>query len=526
MDRPALVSDALTENPDSDRLTRYAHYTQEAWVDSILDLYFASPNKHLLVLAGDAGTGKTHTLYMLDERFRELNLRPPLFTATTKNAAGVLKCGSTTYHSALGINNQTLLQASTVAEFMTLYRAKYRDFYALFDQCVAKSASLASLEPLGNRVHQCRELNVRCHRCSQTLQKALSKHGGFVPPVAYTPVVVVDEYGMLDRLSLEKILAVLDSVSLPGQGHLLIMCGSITQLPPARASVANNSLDQSPDWASLFLHCQYLRVNHRQKSDPAYGLSMGLFQFNLVTPHAVALLNSRVLPELPKVYDPSFMPDALRVFNNNSSRDAYNSAAAALCSDKKKFTLPNRLECGPGDVKRFTAELTDRFRLVFSATSHDRAFYVGSRVWLIKGSQVKPGDPTRGTLTGFCRDVLRVTCDDGTAFELAKELYSSSLYPKCVAHFYPVALAHAINTYSAQGESLSCDVIYVPPLKAYFRSELTASAYVACTRVCRRSKLFLAANSFAASPGPALFFKPEVLTFKKQWEMGYQPTCL
>nr|WAS29283.1 helicase-primase helicase subunit [Lake sturgeon herpesvirus] len=524
MDRPAPVSDALAENPDSDRLTRYAHYTQEAWVDSILDLYFASPNKHLLVLAGDAGTGKTHALCMLNERFRELNLRPPLFTATTKNAAGVLKCGSTTYHSALGINNQALLQASTVQEFMTLYRAKYRDFYALFDQCVAKSASLASLlEPSGNGVHQCQALNVRCHRCSRTLHKALSKCG-FVPPVAYTPVMVIDEYGMLDRLSLEKILAVLDSVSLPGQGHLIIMCGSITQLPPARVS-NNNYVCQSPDWAGLFLHCQYLRVNHRQKADPAYGLSMGLFQFNVVTPQAVSLLNSRVLPELTRVYDPSFMPHALRIFNDNSSRDSYNSAAASLCANKK-FSLPNRLECGSGDIKRFTAELTDRFRLVFSATSNDRVFYLGSRVWLIKCSQIKASDPTRGTVTKFSKDTLYVTCDNGTAFELSKEIYTSSLYTKCVAHFYPVALAHAINTYSAQGESLSCDVIYVPPLKAYFRSELTASAYVACTRVCRRSKLFLAANSFASAPGQAQFFKPEVLKFKKQWEMGYQPTCL
>lgn len=506
-------------------LTDYATFQQWEWVYGVLDVYFGTKTFSTVLLSGNAGVGKSHALKSLMRTFASLGMgHACLLTATTKAAAGALGHGARTFHSALGINTADLLDDSlSCGEFLTLYKRKYKVFYGLFEKLLRANPLIWRREAR----HPCERLSGRCSKCLDIVRRHfLDTAGGFVPPCVHSPIVIVDEYGMLSARDFGKLCAVLNSCSLPGYGHLLVLTGSVTQLPPASVK---EGIWTCRLLAQSILHTRYLSISHRHSRDLGFSEAVDTMQYNLVTRMTTDVIGSRTLGESESglVLDPDFMPGVLRLFHDNVSRDTFNRLVAEKASPGPQLPLAPQWffesRVDSYSIRRFKETALSRFRFNFSPEVKNHLVFEGAQVLLTRCKQVDHTAALRGTVESIVGTTLVVRGEDGETYMLEEEVFTSTSNPGCSVSFLPVSLCYALNTYTSQGQTIPWPVIYNPPKCNFFRSPLKASAYVACTRVTRREDLFVSCNTFANTPGQFPFFDAGVILFKKRWEQGYIP---
>ncbi|AVP72202.1 helicase-primase helicase subunit [Silurid herpesvirus 1] len=491
----------------SPQMKGYAGFVQTEWVRGVLNYWMMEPRGGAIVLSGDAGCGKSHALRELVERVRELGLEECLnMTATTHKAVGVLDYpGCSTYQSSL-MYNLDMCQA-TFDEFKTLFDGRLGHAIDMWERIVRNRRSLVT----ARKGHECESLNTRCTTCVSIMREALNTSGRMIPFFPGRTIFVIDEYGILSELSLKKILYALSKFTFDDQGYLLIFTGSVSQLP----SPESPQIWQTELFNRMINHTYSLFINFRV-DDVEYADAMNMFQFNIVTRPALEILTDREIGEL--AYDPEYRDEVTRVFNGNRERDAYNQRYGVMMEKRgaeKRVLTPIITNRGGNDrcsFKELIEYISTSAPKIFTKTNRGvRTVYLGGSVFVLPEQQ-------KHTLIGFAEGDEHVILEkDG--FEIYMERIVTH-HKNWTVVYWPIFPVAAINTYSAQGETMD-HVIYAPPEKNYQMSSIKASAYVACTRVRNRNCLELSCNSFAKRVGRTQMFPTNLLLHKKELEMGY-----
>lgn len=491
---------------------------QLVWAHDLLELFVAGPSDKnmILLLAGDAGSGKSRALCHVQELFTAIGAEDALCVTATTHAA--VACGPTSTHTiyaALGINTTTLLDERCVSaaerkRFASLYRSRHQNLLNLFDKMKACEKKLLNAASKFIDGHSCTIIDNRCRTCRRIIDEATRDQ---VPSAFNRPVLIIDEYGILTASDMNKICIAVDFMNW-GKA-IIVLVGSVSQL----CKPGNDHIWTSDRFNEHYLHSLYLWYNHRQADDVLLSDSLSALQHNVISKECVELLNSRCLEKEEQAMDPTFMPNALRIFNDNTKRNLYcNLYNTQIGRDKKMTTLPRNYVTGSESYKN---EIRNRYRLVFTSEPV-QVIFVGAPIFLLKYND-KCG---RGTVEDIVKDkslgiCVTVRLEDGETTAVSRIFLNK---PECngKAAFYPIVQAAAINTFSAQGATYNCDVIYYPPPKRYDYSAIKASAYVACSRVRKSTALHLACNSFAKQVTEnANFFTDDRLKFKHLFEMGY-----
>nr|WNR62151.1 helicase-primase helicase subunit [Acipenser herpesvirus 2] len=492
----------------SANVSDYAEFVQNEWVRGVMAAWFAEKGSMAMILSGDAGCGKSHTLMKLLTQMDRLGLsKCYTVAATTHKAASIMKnADARTYQSALGFNME--MCRANFEEFKKLYLKKYAAVIAKWDRIVLKTIELAS----STSDHPCIELSMRCATCYDIVASVLKST--FPRPFFLgRGLLFIDEYGILSELSLQKILFVLSTFRLFDQGYILIFTGSVSQLP---------SPEMPQIWASMLFkemisHTYSLFINFRVK-DRGYAEAISLFQFNTITKPAVDIFNNKSIG--PKAVDTTHDESITRIFNNNKDRDTYNINFVTMMEQRgcKKVTVNALInKVGASDISygEFFDYLTITVPKIFNKTNK------GSHTFFLHGPVLRVPSQTKCVLHKFVKHGQHAIIEEpkGVYFEVEREVVS---YKGWEAAYFPFFSIVSINTYSAQGETLPA-VIYIPPEKNYMLSSIKASAYVACSRVKTRDSIQISCNSFANRVGTVNFFPSQLLDHKKELEMGYIP---
>ncbi|AXF48535.1 ORF93-like protein [Bufonid herpesvirus 1] len=501
----------------------YAENAQREWARGVFDLFLFGPPEDnvILILAGDAGSGKTRSLKLLTEMLDAVGLGHIIAYTATTNAAvqASVSDNCCTVHSALGVNTNELLKSpfSTIEDrkrFEKLFLKRHERYLTAKEAVEKRQDELLEKIRLANRDHVCKSLNPRCAWCVQALHTVPE-----MPGAACKPILVIDEYGMLSASEFDKLMFAYDTLSPSYFGKIVILVGSVSQLSWRAAK----PLTESSRFMSDFVHSTNLWYNFRQEEDLADALSV--MQFNTITDWSVSVLG-RGMVGLEKATDPEFKPGALRIFNSDAERDIFNFKCSQM---KKTVKLPGLRITGSGpDRDALLHMLGDRYKFLFGKRPE---MHLGKDVLLTLNARaiaVKTLNNCYASGVFFklltdpetkkpCGVVLKTTDNESKQIgEVTIKNGSSS------ALFYPVAASSAINTFTAQGCTVHDEVIYIPPRTNYFMSSILPSAYVACSRVTKAENLFIASDSFLKLKGPNVpFFKKPVLDFKILYEMGY-----
>ncbi|ARR28873.1 hypothetical protein [Ranid herpesvirus 3] len=499
-------------------LEEYSTARQRAWAYDVVELLISEPvdKHHILLLAGDAGSGKSKTLCLLRDLLTQLGSGDAIcVTATTHAAVASSEACQHTVYSALGINTNTLLSHVCITEeeqqrFTFIYKKRHAEL--LNRLSILKLEERKALETSARYVepHDCTTLSNKCCICRHIVKTATSGCG---PPALNKPVLVVDEYGILSASDINKIIIAADLLNM-GK-IIIILVGSVSQLCKPK---------ETPIWQSNlfnehYLHSAYLSHNYRQSGDSTLSDCLSALQHNVISKECVELINSRCIVNKSDALNPAFMPNALRIFNDNVSRNKYNTAMseAAVAKGMVLTELPSHHLSG---TEEYQTEIKTRYNLVFSSNKQ-QVIFIGAPVFLLKYGD-KCG---RGTVTGILKHKttvhsITIRLETGEPVDVCRLNLNDPGRGK--ACFFPLVTAAAINTFSAQGATYDCEVLYSPPTQNYNASSIKASAYVACSRVRHSSSLFISCNSFAKNiTTEACFFTPDRLKFKHLYEMGY-----
>ncbi|QAB08510.1 ORF25 [Ictalurid herpesvirus 1] len=487
-------------------IKEYAGFVQNEWIRGVTSLWMTHPGDGAVILSGDAGCGKSHAVGQLIEVFSRMGLAECVnITATTHKAVGVLKqplC--TTYQSSLMASIE-MCQAN-FDEYKRMFDARHKPAIEMWDRIVANRTGLAAAK----KGHSCGTLNMRCPVCVAAIHGSLRCTERIFPYFIARTMFIIDEYGILSELALKKILYALSKFKLPGQGYILVFTGSVSQLP----SPEHPQIWQTPLLRDMIINTYSLFINFRVE-DAAYAEAINLFQFNVITRPAVELLNARVVGAT--AVDAEYCDSVTRIFNGNRERDAYNTRHTMMMEGRgaRRVDLTPVIEhvggsasCQFGALMEYMCSTVPK--IFNKATKGKRTVYEGGHVFVLPTQE-------RYTFLGLDDVNTAVVGREDDRLYLERQV---TKYKGWLVYFFPIFPVAAINTYSAQGETLD-RVIYAPPEKNYGMSSIRASAYVACTRVRTRTAIELSCNSFAKAVGRTNMFPENLLNHKKSAEMGY-----
>lgn len=530
-----------TADDNSSEFLLYGQRTQENWVQGVLDLALSSPKRvKLLLLTGDAGTGKTHAIKSLRSRAQKLHLTVCLCAPTAK-AAGVINAAldapvATTYHHALGFKEAMLRAVGRPRdEFMKLYRAHHGPALDAFRGLVESRQFDTAIvnAPCGHA-----EFKFVCATCRLRMRKLLRGRDASLdfPPFFLASVIFIDEYGMIGYDMYRNIREAIACFSVPGEwSPVLIFAGSVSQLPPAKNKDSGPvaELWGSPDFCEDIFHVQNLIVNRRQMHDAEYGESLSYMQFNLVPRTLYDIIRSRTAKP-GRANDPRYKPYATRIFHQNKLRDDYMAKLLETVDPSKRYRRVTSAKLNPkegGNAFEVTKYLVDRYPKLFARpeTGHTSnvkdyarcpVIWPGCKVFLVPfGSQCSFRDQ-EGTVLSVDRKSQTIRVEGS----ITKSVYAvepvHEKYRGAIVTTHPVSNCAAINTYEAQGATLPEGVIYSPP-QCYRNSPLKASAYVACTRTVRREGLEVDNSGFVPRVGEYPYYPDGLVHFRKKIEMSY-----
>ncbi|ABG25600.1 ORF129 [Ranid herpesvirus 2] len=497
----------------------YARIQQQNFVKGVLQVFTDGPlDKDVIItLCGDAGTGKSHTLNMLEEQLKILGWYHLLLITTTTHAASAILCRDTpTIYSATCLNNQKLLHCAPVEldEELRKSNSAFSDIRDTWDANVE-----ARLTQSRRHNHFCKTFSNRCVQCMKMYARY---HGECRAKVFGKSIVVIDEMGMLDRKSLEKVIMASRFFN-PSCGMVFILCGSISQLTmPALEGIWQSSLLEE-----LWLGGCYLSYNFRLNQDYELADSLACMQHNVVTQSCKELLDACVIEDSRYTLCPEFKPEAVRIFNANRLRDDYNDKCLAYHVQQNPDLVIYDLSPTMYKAEEQNHSVANRaWNAFYARFNHvDRhkplKLCVNTMVTIYRQPGIPYGQGTVIAISPLGKHyrltIRRLGSNDKTQIDVST--FTNPKLPEI--YHYPISVSHAINTFAAQGSTMKHSVIYCPPTKKYFTSKIKASAYVACTRVTKRKNLIISHNSFANTEGYAPFFTPQLLAFKEQYEMNY-----
>lgn len=493
-------------------IEKYAEYCQNEWVRGVLNLWSYDDSMMVVVLTGDAGSGKTTTIKKLTQVLDSLGAGSALrLSAPTHKAASVLSENARTTASLMGWNFE-MCQMS-FEKFKEEYTFKNSNIINAWNILKKESALIAQKNKTDT--HKCDRLSIRCKACMKSIvQFMLRLCNGFIPPFLGSSIILIDEYGILSESMFMKIIFVLQHFVFDDQGYLIICSGSISQLPsPERPRIWESTL-----FKNMIVNTTPLLINFRQASDTPFSNALRLMQYNLISNDAVEILNERVIGE-KLANSPLFKPQLTRIFNANSLRDEYNMAYSKLTQKevilKAKINSIKDTSRGKCTMADALKAIRQKYPKIFTRNNSTQYLYIGGVV----GQLQKCSE--RLTLLSHNKKKEEIVLSDIISKQTVIIKMKLEKFKNWAIEFFPVYAIQGINTYSCQGDTLENGVVYCPPKKNYFRSEIKPSAYVAMSRVTTRDRLFLSYNPFT-TPGTNSFFTTEELLYKKCYEQAYQ----
>nr|AAX53077.1 DNA helicase [Cyprinid herpesvirus 1] len=470
-----------------------------------------APLARITLLTGCAGSGKTYAI----NKLRESAGQYCAITASTLNAAGI-HADSCTVHKYLGFNTSELLDLnSTDSEWFAAYKEKHKDAFSYLAR--------AHRDYIANPDHHCQTLRMRCAKCREwmncpkTNSSSFSIENGFAGP-ASIPMLVIDEYGMLTGGMLNRILIALKLWAPPGDQHLIVLVGSVTQLQPGRGPEDRNRPDDGlwtfAKWDRLLVSTFNLPFSVRSIEDPEYSECCDMMQFNVSTRRTQEIMQSRVSPctHLDRMTPRVYHQDAMVKNTNSESLQRTQGLERVF---KPRIFYGNMKDAT--ERKRFHAMCRSRFKHIdfFEGVK----VRVGSLVCVLK-YQPQQFEGCLGVIEELSPSVKVRSLESqnvhtiGTCNIMFEKMRSVELLP--------LKLAHGMNTYFCQGLTFKFPIVYSPPAQ-YALSPIKPSCYVVCTRVTNRRLLNLTNCSFANSrTGETCYFSPECVRFKLECELGYR----
>ncbi|AOO32635.1 putative helicase-primase helicase subunit [Cyprinid herpesvirus 3] len=500
----------------TDHYLAYTSHLQRVWASDIMDL-LASPTNALLarvcLLAGCAGAGKTYAINIL----REAAGPYCAVTASTLNAAGI-HADSRTIHSYLGFNTTELLDLnSSDQEWFAEYKKRHKDTFDMLQQ--AHKAYIAKPN------HDCPSLRMRCAKCQAWMSEPDDRGSGFdtIQSQAFTgparlPLLIIDEYGMLTGGMLARVLIALKLWAPPGDQHLVVLVGSVTQLQPGRGVEDRDRPDDGlwtfGKWDQVTASRFNLPFSVRSIEDSEYSECLDMLQLNVSTVRFQEIMQSRV-----NNCD-RFGPHTPRVMHQDNAVRQLNDASLKNTDGEQRTFMPkvnhNNVQ-NPVERKKFFAVVRQRFKHInfFDGV----VVKVGSLVCVLK-YQPQNFEGCLGVVEEVSPAVRVRSLESGNVHNIGVCVFNFDRMR--TVELMPLKLAHGMNTYFCQGLTFKFPVVYAPPAY-YAMSPIKPSCYVVCTRVTNRGLLNLTNCSFANTPtGQTCYFSPPCVRFKLDSELGYR----
>ncbi|KAK7878278.1 hypothetical protein WMY93_031097 [Mugilogobius chulae] len=505
----------------------------------------------IALLSGDAGCGKSHALSLLYRTLTGMSVTVAV-SAMTNRAVGCLagmgavRCVYT-LHRLMGLKKDLLDEKMPQSEFEAKYLREYRDARVRFAQMYKSRVPQGK----GSQQHSCESPRPEsCAVCSRVIEKMRGDKGPMAgaPPFLGVNVLIVDEYGLMTSVLLERLLFCLSSFYGPKNGPLIVLCGSVSQLQPPGGT--SERVWQNDRLEKLLCSSTHLVVNRRQFSDPGYAEATSYLQFNVVSEEARRIFRSQVTVTEKELMDPTYEPDRVRIFHREDLKCAYTAAyvearkgspfgptCLILTEDQKRsseitpisrrqvleravhalpklFIMPKNFPAAPGDYLKC------------------KGFWRGCRVTLIwhmdrSGIRIS-GDvdvrDTEGTVQDIKFNDKRGFCEFHVKGSQSHNVYvvgpSEWRCANWTLRVHPLACLVAMNTYECQGCSLNGQVFYHPP-RHFFMSPLKPSVYVALTRVTKRDDLQMTNCNFAENVGSVSIYDERLVSHRKRVEMNY-----
>lgn len=517
---------------------------QNAWTSHVVECFFRRSEKTVILLTGDAGSGKSKCFLDVCKAFEELGVNVAC-TATTNTAVSFSPVCKETYFRCFGFTSDTIGVKDRRA-FTKAYYDKWGPAIDAIGKLTVNPAVLyAALKR--SRHYTCDKFEPRCVRCLRRFSdyvRSLSVHS---PTFVQCPVILIDEYGIMNAEDVWNIRYVTNMFFRGQWGPLVILAGSVSQLSTAHGDTSK-PLYKDVSFKNSVLHVQPMLINFRQQRDPGFGESLSLMQYNKMSLQAAELFRSRTVVTEAESMDPTYDVSAVRVFNSNERRNNYIDNCVQAQMKKRHvvtYVSPVRVTNGPGkpvskDV--LVSHLKSRFPKLFCNNNkqrkqtvqtcvRSRLFYPGMKVWIVAnfgGCHGASDGCIQGKVVSVdpVNDSTTVKLHNGsvTTFKLC-----SYKYRNWVVETLPLSPCLAFNTYEVQGLTIQGRVIYSPP-RWYKRSQLKPSAYVACSRCVDRESLFITKPddafgsrypSFVDTLGDVALYDSELVEYKESFEQGY-----
>lgn len=517
--------DCSQTSPKNGLVKRYATFIQRRWVKSVIGSWLLDDEFAAYLLTGEAGSGKSNTIQMLYKTLTTLGLQSVVAVCGTTHAAVNLLPGNpSTYHSAMGFNIAAC-RAATVEAFVKVYKRKYGRLLDFWERYI-KSDTVSAAVKCGAIGHGCRELSNRCAKCMDRLGEHLAAAVPDVvaPRFITSSLLIIDEYAMMSKTDLYKVLWTLDAFSFEHQKRHVLFSGSISQLSTV---ATNEGIWNAPVFPKIIKHTRTLLLTHRHETDFEFGRALSMMQFNIISREATVIFNQCCIGRAA-ANDPTHMPGIVRIFNCNSKKDAFNKAALShltgadiqLPVDIVNDTKRQR----DNDCKLTFSEFFQELKKTYPKIFTERNWNASPKTVKL-GCSVMYKNPSSGTPTSMIvmkedsasKHLILQEPLTNAIHKIGKHTFKSGGF---MATFYPVYFAAGINTFCAQGSTIKTGVIYCPP-DYYASSPIKPSAYVAMSRVTDRSKLSLSHNPFLTF-GKYDFFTEQALHFRKTVELCYQ----
>ena len=325
-------------------------------------------------------------------------------------------------------------------------------------------------------------------------------------------LLIVDEISMLTS----EFIYALDitarlyktNIDTPFGGLPILFVGDFRQLPP----VSKDSYKYpflNPLWEKWITNTFSLNFIMRQQTDRLYTDMILRMSHNQLSQSEKGMLLSRVVPDgKNKVMDPTYMPEALRVFHTNSMVHTYNDAVTNIQEGSKCYgsdLIWEFPESFSPDMIRRTKRTLPRSKIFYS-----EKLFIGARVILTSNLDVPNGvvngstgilqcvrasrDQEESSMYGgkHFGNVFVVKLDSGKMISVGSQpyeiCYKEDNKLKCTVFYVPILLSHAMTVHRLQGSTLARPIFYWPfePIEKY-----NCHFYVVCTRVTSFSLLHL-----------------------------------
>ena len=324
-------------------------------------------------------------------------------------------------------------------------------------------------------------------------------------------VLIIDEISMLtsEFLYALDITAKLYRKNKESFGGLtLLMVGDFRQLPPVNKDIHKYAF-LNPLWDRWITNTFSLNFILRQQTDPLYTNLIVKMSHNKLTKADKQIFLSRIVKDgKHKIMDPTYMPEALRVFHTNTLVKIYNDAVTKNQPRQKCYTVDLLWDL----PSCFTDEIIKKTkRNMLGKIFYSTEVFIGARVILTSNLDVSNGIVNGSTGTLECVEnyiekdtriyggtrlgkVFYIKLDSGKLIGVGSQahefLYDDAQKKelKCTVYYIPVLLSHAMTVHRLQGSTINRPIFYWP----FDMKEINNSHfYVVCTRVTSLQLLHL-----------------------------------